>query len=41
MEDIVSKEKKLVSRYNSTTNKWETGYWVGRRFVVVSVAEAA
>lgn len=31
----------MVSRYNVLTNKWETGYWVGRRFVVVSTYVAA
>jgi len=29
--------RKLVSRYNISHNTWEIGYYICRRFVVVSI----
>lgn len=32
------KNKKLVTIYNTVANRYETGYYIGLRFVIVSTA---
>ena len=32
--------KKLVSRFNSNSNRFEIGYWVGTKFIIIQTAKA-
>ena len=35
----MTKNRKLISRYNVELNIWETGYWEGNRFIILNTSK--